>query len=190
MDIFSKKIILASKSPRRKQLLEEGGFTFEVIVHDTDENYNDNLSPQQVATYVAAQKAEAMSRVLREDEIILAADTIVTADGVILEKPKDYGEAFRMLRMLSGKKHEVITGVCLLSKSKKEVFSTVSRVYFAAMSDEEIDYYIQKFQPYDKAGAYGIQEWIGLCKIEKIEGSYSNIVGLPMADVYKVLTTF
>jgi len=188
MDIFDKKIILASKSPRRKQLLEESGFSFEVKVHDTDESYAASLSPREVAEYVALQKASAMRHVLHNDEIILAADTIVTADGVIFGKPKDYDDAFRILTLLSGKRHEVITGVCLLSKNKKKVFSSVSGVYFAELSAAEIDFYIKKFHPYDKAGAYGIQEWIGLCKIEKIEGLYSTIVGLPIADIYKALS--
>lgn len=190
MEIFNKKIILASKSPRRKQLLAEAGFVFDIEVHDTNESYDDNLPPREVAEYVAEQKAQAMVGLLKDDEIILAADTIVTADDIIFGKPKDYDDAFRILKLLSGKRHEVITGVCLLSKGKKKVFSAVSGVYFDVMSDAEIDYYIEKYQPYDKAGAYGIQEWIGLCKIEKIEGLYSNIVGLPMADIYRELSLF
>lgn len=183
-------ILLASKSPRRKQLLEELGFQFEVITQDVEEIFPNDLPKAKVPEYLAQQKAEAIRQHLQKGKIILASDTIVLMNDTIYHKPKDYNDALRILRDLSGKVHQVITGVCLLSETKEVCFSEISHVHFANLSIEEIDYYITNFKPYDKAGAYAIQEWIGLAKIYKIEGSYNNIVGLPTQRVYEELMRF
>ncbi|HFC00311.1 MAG TPA: septum formation protein Maf [Phaeodactylibacter sp.] len=185
-----KKIILASKSPRRKQLLAEAGFEFEVKTREVDESYPPTLPAQEVAEYLAEKKAQGVLDFIQNDEIILTSDTTVVLGNTIFGKPKDHDDAFNILKQLSNKSHQVITGVCLLSKEKKEVFSSISTVYFDELSDTEIHYYINKFKPFDKAGAYAIQEWIGLCKINKIEGTYSNIMGLPMNEVYHRLINF
>ena len=188
--MIDRKIILASKSPRRSQILKEAGFDFEIKTKDIEESYPPDLPTEKVSEYLAEKKAEAFRELLHSDEIILAADTIVILGDVIFGKPKDATEAFEIIKKLSGNIHQVITGVCLLSKEKKKIFSGVSNVHFDEISDTEISYYINKFQPFDKAGAYAIQEWIGLCKIKKIEGTYSNIVGLPMREVYQELVNF
>lgn len=188
MEILNKKIILASKSPRRKNLLEQAGFTIEIKTKEVEEDYPDDLPAALVAPFLAEKKAIACADFLStENDILLTADSVVILNDIIYGKPTDYEDAFRILRNLSGNMHEVITGVCLLSKNKKKVFSGLSKVYFQPLTDEEIHYYISTCQPYDKAGAYAIQEWIGLCKISKIEGTYSNIMGLPMEDVYREL---
>ncbi len=184
------QLILASKSPRRSQLLTEAGFQFEIKTKDVEEIYPNQLTPQQVPLFLAEKKAKACKDFLKKGKIILAADTIVTKGNNIYEKPTDKKDAERILTKLSGKWHAVITGVCLLSKKKKVSFIGVSKVKLEKLSATEIDYYIEKFQPYDKAGAYAIQEWIGLCKISKIKGTYSNIMGLPVDLVYRYLQAF
>ena len=184
------QLILASKSPRRSQLLTEAGFQFEIKTKNVEENYPDHLLPQQVPLFLAEKKAIACQEFIEKDKIILAADTIVTKGKKIYEKPKDKQDAERILKKLSGKWHEVITGVCLLSKQKKVSFIGISKVKLEKLSSIEIDFYIEQFQPYDKAGAYAIQEWIGLCKISKIKGTYSNIMGLPVELVYRHLQAF
>jgi septum formation protein len=190
MNIFNKKIILASKSPRRSHLLKEAGFNFEIKTKEVEETYPDELPVSQVAEYLAEKKAMASKEFIQNDEILLAADSVVILKNKIYGKPKDYNDAFQILKALSGNEHQVITGVCLLSKEKKASFSGISDVQIEELSDEEIEYYIRNFKPYDKAGAYAIQEWIGLCKISKIEGTYTNIMGLPMEMVYKKLSEF
>ena len=191
MEILNKKLILASKSPRRSQLLAAAGFTFEIRTKEVEENYPDDLAAEEVAPYLAEKKAmECAEFLTNEDDILLASDCIVVFEGEIYGKPKNKEEAMQILKVLSGNVHQVITGVCLLSKQKKKIFSAVSKVHFQEISEEEIDYYLEKYQPYDKAGAYAIQEWIGLCKISKIEGTYSNIMGLPMEAVYRELLSF
>ncbi len=187
MDIFNKKIILASQSPRRKQLLEQVGFQFEIKIPDVVEDYPADLKKENVAEFLAIKKANAAKNFITNDEIILAADSIVLLDNAIYGKPKDEEDAFEIISKLSGNIHQVITGVCLMSKEKAVSFSGISKVHFLELSDEEIRFYIQKYQPFDKAGAYAIQEWIGLCKIAKIEGTYSNIMGLPVDLVYQHL---
>ncbi|MFT5385906.1 MAG: septum formation protein [Saprospiraceae bacterium] len=179
------KIILASKSPRRSQLLEQAGFDFKVKTTEVEEDYPADLAPQKVAEFLACKKARASFHFIENEEVILAADSIVLLDNIIYEKPKDHKDAVRILKALSGNVHEVITGVCLLSKNKERSFSGFSQVHFDDLTEEEIDYYIKTCQPFDKAGAYGVQEWIGLCKIRKIEGTYANIMGLPVDLVYK-----
>lgn len=185
-----KKIILASKSPRRSQLLEAAGFDFIIKTKDTEESYPAGLAVEKVAEFIAQKKAYAAKEFIEKGTVLLAADSIVLLENKIYGKPKDADEAFQILRELSGKVHFVITGVCLLSETKEKLFSSVSKVYFEDLSDAEIRQYIADFQPYDKAGAYAIQEWIGLCKISKIEGLYSNIMGLPVADVYREMQEF
>jgi len=184
------QLILASKSPRRKELLERASIPFTIRTLDVEEVYPDNLPKNEVAEYLAVLKAEAALPNLADNEIVLGADSIVILEDTIYGKPKDTQDAHHILRQLSGQTHEVITGVCLLSKNKKVSFSAVSKVWMEELSEEEIAYYVETFQPFDKAGAYAIQEWIGLCKISKIEGTYSNIMGLPTEMVYRALKVF
>ena len=191
MKIFDKKIILASKSPRRSQLLEQAGFSFTIKTKDVEESYPDSLDAHDVAPFLAEKKAMACADFLySKDDILLTADSVVILDNVIYGKPKDFEDAKRILENLSGRIHDVVTGVCLMSKNKKRVFSSVSNVHFNSLSEEEIDFYLKKYKPYDKAGSYAIQEWIGLCKISKIDGTYSNIMGLPMEAVFNELSNF
>jgi len=190
MDVLQKKIILASKSPRRRQLLEQAGFRFEVKTQDTPEDYPPDLPAEEVALYLAQKKGRAAKGLRQSDEVLLTADSVVILDGKIYEKPKDREDARRILKQLSGRKHRVITGVCLSDDKQESVFAGQSDVQFEPLSEAEIDYYIERFQPYDKAGAYAIQEWIGLCKISKIEGTYANIMGLPVDLVYQEMQHF
>lgn len=187
----SKNIILASKSPRRSQLLEMAGIKFTIRTREVEEVYPPELPAVDVAAYLAELKADAVKDFLEtKNDVILTADSVVILDNVIFGKPKDYEDAVRTLRLLSGCVHEVITGVCLLSQHSRKVFSSVSKVHMDTLSEEEIAYYIKNFQPYDKAGAYAIQEWIGLCKISRIEGTYANIMGLPIDMVYRALQAY
>jgi len=184
------QLILASKSPRRKELLERSNIPFIIRTLEVEEIYPDSLPKIEVAEYLAILKAEAARPNLAENEIVLGADSIVILKDTIYGKPKDAEDAHHILRQLSGQVHEVITGVCLLSKDKKVSFSAVSKVWMEELTEEEISYYVETFKPFDKAGAYAIQEWIGLCKISKIEGTYSNIMGLPTEMVYRALRAF
>ena len=184
------KLILASKSPRRKELLERSNIPFTIRTMEVEEIYPDSLPKSEVAEYLAILKAEAARPNLGEQEIVLGADSIVILQDTIYGKPKDLEDAHHILRQLSGQVHEVITGVCLISKDKKVSFSAVSKVWMEELTEEEIKYYVETFKPFDKAGGYAIQEWIGLCKISKIEGTYSNIMGLPTEMVYQALRTF
>lgn len=191
MNPLNRKIILASKSPRRSQLLRQAGFTFEVKSLDVEETYPADLPVAEVAGYLARKKAHGGRHLVNTaEEVLLTADSVVILGDTIFEKPQDRADAVRILKALSGQMHEVITGVCLLSLEKERVFSGVSKVLFDDLSDEEIGYYIDHYQPFDKAGAYAIQEWIGLCKIKRIEGTYTNIMGLPMELVYRELAMF
>ena len=184
-------IILASASPRRKQLLEELGIPFKVQSKNVDESFPAELKPDEVAAYLSTLKAKAfLDDEFNERTLIITADTIVTIDGKILGKPTDREDAIQILKQLSGKKHQVITGVTLRSKYKQTIFSVITDVYFKQLSNEEIEFYVDTFQPYDKAGAYGIQEWIGHAAIEKIEGSYFNVMGLPTHRLYEELILF
>jgi septum formation protein len=190
MKIFEQKIILASKSPRRKQLLAAAGFNFEVKTLDVEESFSADMPLEVVAGYLARKKALAAQSLGLEEFLILSADSVVILEDRIYGKPENEADAKNTLRQLSGKKHRVITGVCLLKGSQERLFSGISDVYFSDLTEEEIDYYVRNYQPYDKAGSYGIQDWIGWCKIQKIEGSYSNIMGLPMELVYRELLHF
>jgi septum formation protein len=191
MKLLQHPILLASQSPRRLQLMRELGFTnLTVRPTDSDETIPEGMPVQEVAAFLAEKKAAAGKNWLKDDEILLAADTIVVLEGVIFGKPTDYDDAKRIIQALSNQMHQVITGVCLLSKTKKVVFSDTANVYFDKLTNTEIDFYINACKPYDKAGAYGIQEWIGHAKIKKIEGSYSTIMGLPTHLVFKHLCLF
>jgi septum formation protein len=183
----SPQLILASKSPRRQELLRLMDIDFRIVLKDVDESYPDNLTSEEVAVYIATRKAEAFDETVG-DEIVLTADTIVCIDDQILGKPTDAAHAVKMLQLLSGRMHRVITGVCLLHKQQYHSFYDVSEVYFGKLSDEEIHLYVDKYQPFDKAGSYGIQERIGLIGIERINGSYTNVVGLPTEKLYRELS--
>ena len=183
--------ILASGSPRRKELLAGLGLEFEIrLMEGIDESYPEGLGGEDIAQHIAAQKAEAYRATLGEDELIITADTIVFLDGQVLGKPKDEKDACRMLRALSGRTHQVITGVTLLSQQKTVTFASVSHVTFATLTEEEITHYVTHYHPTDKAGAYGIQEWIGFIGVERIEGSYFNVMGLPVQRLYTELKKF
>ena len=190
MKNFSKTILLASNSPRRHELMEQAGLSFTVINNRCDEDYPESLPPADVPEYLAVKKAEFHKALLEGDEVLITADTIVRLDDRILGKPQSTPEALKLLQDLSGRWHEVTTGVCLLSRSLKVSFSETTRVRFRKLTEEEIDFYVRKFLPYDKAGAYGIQEWIGLIGIDRIEGSYFNVVGLPIHRVWYELQQF
>ncbi|MEL7121354.1 MAG: Maf family nucleotide pyrophosphatase [Bacteroidota bacterium] len=181
-------LILASKSPRRQHLLKEANIPFIVKTKSIDETFPSELDLAEVAAYIAKDKAEAASIFLEdENDILLTADSVVATGNHFLAKPEGAEDAKRMLRILSGRMHYVYTGVCIKSKAKEEVFTGTSKVYMNELTEAEIDFYIDQFQPYDKAGSYAIQEWIGLCKISKIEGTYANIMGLPVDLVYQCL---
>ena len=181
-------IILGSGSPRRHHLLKELGINFEIrVINDLDETYPDGLSKQEIPVYLAELKSRAIMEALPPQTLLITADTIVWLDGKVINKPRDRADAIRILHGLSGNVHEVLTGVCLRTAEKMQSFHTSSLVWFTALSDEEIYYYIDRYKPYDKAGAYGVQEWIGYIGIEKIEGSYFNVMGLPIQKVYHEL---
>jgi len=183
------EIILASQSPRRKQLLEWAEVDFEIIIKPTDESYPKELSPQEVAVHIARQKAEAV-RPLAENKTIIAADTIVVLGEDIIGKPWDRDEAVSILKRLSGNQHQVITGV-VISKNGKEIsFADVTDVEFHALTQQQIEFYVDKYKPYDKAGAYAIQEWIGVTGIKTISGDFYNVMGLPVSRVVKALGEF
>lgn len=184
------KIILASKSPRRYSLLKELGLKFEVMIHEIEEIFPDSLPFEEIPAYLARLKAQQFKNEIDNQTIIITADTIVYIDNEILGKPTDYDEAFQMLQKLSDRWHQVATGVCIYSKNKKVTFTSVTKVLFKSLTDQEIDYYITNFKPFDKAGAYGIQEWIGLIAAERIEGSYFNVMGLPIQRIYEELCNF
>lgn len=188
--VFKMKIILGSKSPRRKALLSELGFSFETRVMETDESFPLTLPSEKVAEFIANQKATALIDSLSEDEILICADTIVVIDQQILGKPENRDQAIQMLQTLSGRSHKVITGVVVQSLNKKTIFSVTTEVHFQPLSAEMIHYYIDEYKPYDKAGSYGIQEWIGSVAVQKIEGSFNNVVGLPTLELYNTLLSF
>lgn len=184
-------VILASGSPRRKELLSSIGIDYKVrVVNDIDESYPENMKAEDIPQFISRKKAAAYRQDMSNDELIITADTVVAVDNKILGKPKDKTEAVKMLNLLSGRKHQVITGVTVMTSEREETFATVSNVSISKLSDEEIDYYIEKYKPYDKAGAYGIQEWIGMIGVTEIEGSFFNVMGLPVQRLYTLLKTF
>lgn len=182
-----RKIILASKSPRRKQLLQWAEIPFEVVVKETHESYPSNLCAVEIAIHIAANKAIAVKNSEGDLTPVLAADTIVVLDKKIMGKPADREDAIKILSDLSGKKHLVITGVCILFKQNKIVFADTTEVVFHTLTKEQIIFYVDKYKPYDKAGAYAIQEWIGVVGIKSIKGDFYNVMGLPVSRVVKEL---
>ncbi len=190
MKAFAHDIVLASKSPRRSELLSKSGFDFTIKTLEVEEDYPLDMKVEEVPEFLAKKKAHASTSLLQEGQLLIAADTVVIFEGEIFGKPKDAEDAYTMLGRLSGSMHTVITGVCILSPQKEESFSDLSKVYLAPLTEAEIKFYVDTYQPFDKAGSYAIQEWIGLCKIDKIEGTYSNIMGLPMQRLYPVLQNF
>ena len=183
------KLILASNSPRRKELLAGLGVPFEVrVLQDIDEHYPENLPVNEVARYIAKEKADAYRRIVAPDELIITADTVVIVGDEILGKPVDEADAVRMLKLLSGRTHQVTTGVCLLTAEKERCFDVTTDVTFKTLTDEEIHYYVNRYRPFDKAGAYGIQEWIGYIGVTGLNGSYYNVMGLPVQRIYQELT--
>lgn len=181
-------IVLASNSPRRKELLSGLDLQFTVnVMADIDESYPDTLAPSVVPVYLAEKKAEAYLITLQDNDLLITADTVVCTETEILGKPACKEEAVEMLRKLSGKEHQVVTGVAVTTTNKIESFAAVTSVLFDVLSDEEIEYYVEKYRPYDKAGSYGIQEWIGYIGVKSINGSYFNVMGLPVQKLYTVL---
>ena len=181
-------IVLASNSPRRKELMSGLGVDYVVkTLPDVDESYPDTLQGEEIPLYIAKEKADAYQSMIEPDELLITADTIVWMNGEVLGKPKDREDAIRMLRKLSGASHQVITGVCLTTKGWQNSFTVTTDVTFAVLSEEEIVYYVDKYSPMDKAGAYGVQEWIGFIGVESISGSYYNVMGLPVQKLYREL---
>lgn len=179
-------IILASKSPRRQQFLKDLTIPFSIQIKEVEELYPDHLQAHEITDYLAELKSKAYTN-LKENDILITSDTIVWSDQKALGKPKNYDEAFQMIQSMSGTSHQVFTSVCLKSKNFQQTISDSTRVWFKKLTDEEIHYYLKEWQPYDKAGSYGIQDWIGLIGIEKIEGSYFTVMGLPTHKLYKEL---
>ena len=182
------KIILASGSPRRQQFFKDLDLDFEIRLKEVEEIYPPTLKAAEITNFLAELKANAFNNELSPNEILITSDTIVWQNEKALGKPKDYDDAFQILKSLSNATHEVITSVCFKTMHSSETIHEITRVTFSELSDDAIHYYLKKYEPFDKAGAYGIQEWIGLIGIAKIEGSYSNVVGLPTERVYNYLT--
>ncbi len=184
-------IILASNSPRRKQLLEQLGLKFSVrVLPDIDETWPDHLRGEDIVRHISTKKAEAYRPTLAAGDLVITADTSVMLRGKVLGKPADKAEAKRMLAFLAGKTHKVMTGVTVMTRERTETIVVTTKVTFAPLSEHEIDYYVERFNPIDKAGAYGIQEWIGMVAVERIEGSYWNVIGLPVQQLYRLLKKF
>ena len=181
-------IILASNSPRRRELLSGLGIDYEVkILPGIDESYPENLTGEEIPMYIAREKADAYRPSIKPDELIITADTTVCLEGQVLGKPKDEADACRMLRLLSGRTHQVITGVCITTAEMQRTFAATTDVTFDTLSEEEITHYVNNYRPMDKAGAYGVQEWIGFIGVTRLEGSYFNVMGLPIQRLYKEL---
>lgn len=190
-NLNSYNIILASKSPRRQELLKGIGLDFTVLTKDVDESFSKNISVYEVAPFLSLKKAKAFNETeLPENYMVITADTVVIVNNTILGKPKDKDEASKMLKMLSGKKHSVVTGVTIHTKEKTRTFSATSKVSFDMIDEDEIEYYVNNFKPFDKAGSYGIQEWIGYIGVNSVEGSYFNVMGLPTQKLYQILKLF
>ncbi len=191
MNNIGYNIILASNSPRRKELLAGLGVKFDVrLIADIDETYPDNIKSHDVAEYIAKKKADAYKQSIASNELIITADTIVILGDEIFGKPLNADDAYAMLQKLSGKTHQVITGVCLLTKTEQRVFRVTTDVTFKELEMEEIKYYVDNYKPFDKAGAYGIQEWIGYIGVTSLNGSYFNVVGFPVQRIYTELQKF
>lgn len=185
------EIVLASNSPRRKELLQRMGVNFKVrTLFGIDESYPDSLRGEDIVCYISRNKAKAYQSSMAPNELLITADTIVYVDGEVMGKPKNAEQAKGMLHKLSGKTHQVITGVTIVTAKRTENFGVTSQVKFTNITDEEINFYVDNYLPFDKAGAYGIQEWIGIVAVEEIKGSYFNVVGLPVQRLYQKLKTF
>ncbi|MDX1828107.1 MAG: Maf-like protein [Lutibacter sp.] len=184
------KIVLASSSPRRQEIFKELNIPFTVKVKHVNEHYPSNLKGMAITNYLAKLKAKPFENELNTNEIVITADTIVWLNNNSLEKPKNEEDAVKMLSLLSGKMHEVITSVCIKTINSEKTFSSITKVYFKELSENEINYYVEKYHPLDKAGAYGIQEWIGFIGVTKLEGSYFNVMGLPIDKLYEELINF
>lgn len=185
------EIVLASNSPRRKELLQRMGVNFKVrTLFGIDESYPDSLRGEDIVCYISRNKAKAYQSSMAPNELLITADTIVYVDGEVLGKPKNAEQAKEMLHKLSGKTHQVITGVTIVTAKRTENFGVTSQVKFTNITDEEINFYVDNYLPFDKAAAYGIQEWIGIVAVEEIKGSYFNVVGLPVQRLYQKLKTF
>lgn len=185
------RVILASKSPRRQELIDTLRIPYTVVtIGGIDESYPDDMPPKEVPAYLAAKKGDEYARRLECDDLIITADTLVICDGRIMGKPKSIDEAVEMLMFLQGKTHIVVTGVCITTGERRSVFSSETKVTFATLTEEEARYYAETYTPLDKAGAYGIQEWIGSVAVESIEGSFYNVMGLPVNRLYRELKTF
>lgn len=185
------QIVLASNSPRRKELLQRMGVNFKVrTLFGIDESFPDSLRGEDIVRYISRNKAEAYRSSMADNELLITADTIVYLDGEVMGKPKSAEQAKEMLHKLSGKTHQVITGVTIVTAQRTENFGVTSQVKFAVLTDDEINFYVDNYLPFDKAGAYGIQEWIGIVAVEEIKGSYFNVVGLPVQRLYQKLKTF
>ena len=187
---FPFQLILGSGSPRRQELLKSLGFDFLIKPTNVDESFPIDLVAEEIPLYLAEKKADAYPDDLKETEILITADTIVWCEGKVFNKPANFAEGKKMLEALSGKMHEVFTGICLKSGNKQTTFYDVSKVYFKKLKPEEIEYYLINFTPYDKAGGYGVQDWLGYIGIDKIEGSFYNVMGLPVKDLYEELIKF
>lgn len=190
LKLDTKKLILGSKSPRRQELLKGLCIDFEIRTKEIDESYPAHLKEESVPLYIAEKKAAAFQKELAENELIITSDTVVCLDGKILEKPKDLSDAKQMIKQLSGNQHTVYSAVCLLSKDKKVSFYDKTDVRFKKLTPEEINFYVEQFKPLDKAGAYGVQEWIGYIGIENMNGSYFTVMGMPMHRLYEELRRF
>jgi septum formation protein len=182
--------ILASKSPRRNQLFKSLGIEFEIIIKEVEEKYPNTLTKEEIPVFLAELKAKPFLHDINGNDLVITADTIVWLNGKVLGKPKDKKDAIQMLQQLSGNEHQVITGVCLTSCDKQISFSSISNVHFKNLTHKEIEHYVSEFKPFDKAGAYGIQEWIGLIGISHIEGSFYNVMGLPVQRLYEEIQKF
>ncbi|MES2567092.1 MAG: Maf family nucleotide pyrophosphatase [Bacteroidota bacterium] len=187
---FPYKLILGSNSPRRQELLKSLGFTFLNKPINADETFPVDLLAEEIPLFLAEKKADAYDEDLSDLEILITADTIVWCEGKVFNKPANFVEGKKMLEALSGKMHEVFTGVCLKSGNKQTTFYDVSKVYFKKLKSEEIEYYLTNYSPYDKAGGYGVQDWLGYIGIDKIEGSFYNVMGLPVKELYEELIKF
>lgn len=183
------KVLLASKSPRRRELLKMLDVEFEIVEADVEESFPSTLAAEEVPVFLAKKKATALDEI-PQGSVLLTSDTIVVLDDEIIGKPVDRADAFRMLTALSGRSHRVITGVCLKSSNREIAFADITEVHFRELSESEINYYLEHYKPYDKAGSYGIQEWIGAVAIDRINGCFYNVMGLPVRRVYEALTSF
>lgn len=183
------ELVLASKSPRRQLLLQSMGYDFKVITRETEESFPTEYSPEEAVQHIAQNKARSLDE-LSHKHVVVAADTIVVLNGRILGKPSDQQEAIDMLKALSGHRHDVMTACCINYETRIQTIIETTRVYFRSLRDSEILYYVHNFQPYDKAGSYGIQEWIGAVGVDRIEGSYNNVVGLPTTALYEALRSY